>query len=147
MNAMISGKVESIIERSSFFKGVDDETLAHLKETAKLKAYIDGQQLTREGDDTKDVFIISRGAVEVKSHVGDEEVLLATLGPSDIVGEVSAAMNVPRTSTVTAVEMVEAVMIPYAIFAELLARYPDVKGRILDTVSARALAAMKKIQV
>jgi CRP-like cAMP-binding protein len=144
MNAMISSKVMAAIDRSPFFSELDDESREGLGAASKLKAYMAGQALTKEGDAAQDVFLISRGEVEVRSHVADDEVVLAELTEGEIVGEVSLAMDVPRTSTVMALTMVEAVVIPADALKAVLDEHPEVKEKIVETVEQRAIAAMEK---
>ena len=145
MNAMISSKVENAIDNFPLFEDLDDETRDLLKSQAKLKAFVAGQKLTTEGDETKDVYLLTRGEVEVRSHVSDGEVILAKLGAGHIVGEVSAAMGVPRTSTVTALDLVEVVLIPATLISEVMESNPQLKSLILETVHQRAIDAMQRV--
>ena len=148
MSPMPVKTVTKLIDESPFFKELDEETRELLSSKCKLKAFMEGQVLTREGDSTKDVFLINRGEVVVKSHVaeGEEEVVLAILKEGQIVGEVSAAMGVPRTSTVEALDMVEVVVIPVETLEEVMDRHPEVKARLVETVAERATEAMHKVQ-
>ena len=145
MNAMISSKVENAIDSFPLFEDLDDETRGRLKSKAKLKAVVAGQKLITEGDKTKDVYLITRGEVEVRSHVANGEVVLAKLGAGQIVGEVSAAMGVPRTSTVTALDLVEVVLIPETLISEIMESNAQFKSLILETVQQRAIDAMQRV--
>jgi CRP-like cAMP-binding protein len=145
MNAVISSKVENAIDNFPLFEDLDDETRDILKSRAKLKAFVAGQKLTTEGDETKDVYLITRGEVEVRSNVSEGEVVLANLGAGHIIGEVSAAMGVPRTSTVTALDLVEVVLIPEALISEVMESNPRLKLLILETVQQRAIEAMQRV--
>ena len=82
----------------------------------------------------------------MRSHLSDGEVLLATLGEGEIVGEISVAKGVPRTSTVKALTIVETVTIPADVMAELMESYPQVKARIMETVEQRAAYTLRKVQ-
>jgi CRP-like cAMP-binding protein len=144
MNAMTSSKVMAAIDRSPFFSELDDETREALGAASKLRAYMAGQFLTKEGDAAKDVLLISRGEVEVRSRLGEGEVVLAELTEGDIVGEVSLAMDVPRTSTVKALSMVEAVLVQADALKAVMDEHPEVRKKIVETVEQRAVAAMEK---
>jgi CRP-like cAMP-binding protein len=146
-NVMIASKVSEVIDRADIFKGVDRETKNSLKEAGRLKAFAPGQELVHEGRKTGDLFLIYAGTVKVDTHLPSGELTLAVLGPGDVLGEVAAVTGVARTSTATAQEMVDAVMIPEDVFKRVIETHPDVKERFVKLVEERAADAIEKAGV
>ena len=97
-----------------------------------------------EGRKKGDLFLIYSGTVKVDTHLPSGELTLAVLGPGDVLGEVAAVTGVARTSTATAQEMVDVVMIPEEVFKQLIETHPEVKRRFVELVEERAADAIEK---
>jgi CRP-like cAMP-binding protein len=77
-------------------------TKAELREVTRLTEHIkvgEGEILLREGEDSKELFLILSGTGEVVQ----KGQIVNTLGPGDFFGELSALCWGPRTATITAV--------------------------------------------
>lgn len=86
-----------------------------------------GSRLIVEGTASEDVFFIESGAavVEMAGDLGDS-VALATVGPGDIVGEISFYLGGPRTASVTVSEGMVAWQFSRADLDRLGVERPDV---------------------
>ena len=72
-----------------------------------------GQALFVEGDRAERVFLLERGWVVVSCvGAGGREVVLGVSGPGDVIGELSAFDEQPRSATAVAADDVEAVVAP-----------------------------------
>lgn len=72
-----------------------------------------GQALFVEGDRAERVFLLQRGWVIVSCvGAGGREVVLGVSGPGDVIGELSAFDEQPRSATAVAADDVEAVVAP-----------------------------------
>lgn len=72
-----------------------------------------GQALFVEGDRAERVFLLQRGWVIVSCvGAGGREVVLGVSGPGDVIGELSAFDQQPRSATAVAADDVEAVVAP-----------------------------------
>jgi CRP-like cAMP-binding protein len=100
--------------------------------------------LVREGDVSGDLFLIDSGTVEIKMQSKGEKVALAELGPGDILGEVPAITGVRRTSTATAMEMVNVVILPADLIKEIADTDPEFKNTVLQIIENRAADTMSK---
>ena len=68
-----------------------------------------GDVLLKEGDNGEYVYLILNGQVEVcKGYSGENPRTIATLGPGNVVGELSLFDGSPHVATVVAVEATEA---------------------------------------
>jgi CRP-like cAMP-binding protein len=63
-----------------------------------------GKVLIREEEQGDSLYVIASGCLEARGHFDGRELLLATFGPGDLIGEVAFLNRVPRTATVRAVE-------------------------------------------
>jgi CRP-like cAMP-binding protein len=144
MEHVVSSKVSKAIDKLEIFKTLDEETKDSLKEAGRVHAFAPGQVLVREGDVSGDLFLIDSGTVEIKTQSKGEQVALAELGPGDILGEVPAITGVRRTSTATAMEMVNVVILPADLIKKIADTDPEFKKTVLQLIEDRAVDTMSK---
>jgi CRP/FNR family transcriptional regulator, cyclic AMP receptor protein len=68
----------------------------------ETRTFEDGEVIEREGDDTRDMYVVRDGAVEVLKEMNGEEVLLTVLERGSFFGEMSLLESLPRSATVRA---------------------------------------------
>ena len=122
------------------------EWLAELNEPARqalaalgrTRRYAPGAPLFLEGDPGGSVIIVQSGRVKVfaTSDTG-HHVLLAVRGPGDVLGDLSAIDGEPRSATGTALDTVDAQVIPAEQFREFLVAVPDAALVLLRVVIHR----------
>ena len=127
------------------FAFLGDDDRESLKNAAKRRAYKEGEVLIEEGDEGDDLFIIDAGDVEVSTRLPGGEVKLATLGPGAVLGEVALMTGVPRTSTVSALNQVDAITLSGDIVQQLSDLYPELKKQLLRMIQDRANHTMSRI--
>jgi CRP-like cAMP-binding protein len=69
---------------------------------ASEEIYRDGQTIFEEGSSGDWVYVVLSGAVEISKVVGDKKVVIRTLRPEEIFGELGFLGNVKRTATARA---------------------------------------------
>ena len=85
------------------------------------RVYRPGQTLFHEGDQAWAAFLIESGEVEILRSAGQRhEVLLATVGPGELVGEMGLIDNSPRSATARALGMTVVQVINEQNFSRLL---------------------------
>ena len=104
--------------------------VASLTVPAELKK---GSILTRQGADGGLAFVIASGRAEVV-RAGKR---LATLGPGDVVGELSLIDGQPRSATVTALTDLEVLELDRRDLLKLLRKVPSVVRKLLESLSGR----------
>jgi CRP-like cAMP-binding protein len=144
MEHVVSSKVSKAIDKLEMFKSLDEQTKEALKEAGRFHAFAPGQVLVREGDESGDLFLIDSGKVEIKMHSKDKDVILATLGPGEILGEVPAITGVKRTSTATALEMVNVIILPVDLIKEIAQTNTEFKDFLLKIIEDRAVDTISK---
>lgn len=68
----------------------------------ETQIFEDGDVVVREGEETREMFVIREGEVEIRKRVGGHEVQLAVLGRGAFFGEMSLLEGLPRSATVVA---------------------------------------------
>ena len=92
--------------------------------------------IIEEDSHSEDMFVIVDGELRVTKQGTDREVVLATLGPGEVVGEIALLDNAPRTASVTANTPSTLIRIPAVAFEALL-EDSRVTRRMFRTVTSR----------
>lgn len=108
----------------------DLEVLASIADDV---TYAPGDVLCRQGQLGYEWFVLTAGEAEVRVH--DQPV--ATVGPGDVVGEMSILDGGPRTASVVALTDVHAFCIDRRRFDALLERAPAIARAMLRQLSLR----------
>lgn len=90
------------------------------------KTFIAGDVLLREGATGNVAYMIEHGHVEVSKMVDGRKVVLNTLGPGAIVGEMALIDKAPRMATVTSIGKTVALVIDERVFDKVLTDAPPV---------------------
>jgi CRP/FNR family transcriptional regulator, cyclic AMP receptor protein len=92
--------------------------------------------LIHQGDESGPVIILLRGRVKIAAADGGREAIVALRGSGDLVGELAAIDGGPRSTSVTTLEPVDALLVPRSEFTALLEQRPRIALVILRTVAA-----------
>jgi len=93
-------------------------------------------RIIEEDSLSEDMFVVVEGELRVTKMGSDREVVLATLGPGEVVGEIALLDNAPRTASVTTATPATLIRIPAAAFEELIGDSRVVR-RMFRTVTSR----------
>ncbi|MDH3227609.1 MAG: cyclic nucleotide-binding domain-containing protein, partial [Thermoleophilia bacterium] len=96
-----------------------------------------GEYVFRQGDRGDGLYMVVRGTAEVRSGVGADETLLATLGPGEFFGEMALLGDGVRNASVCCAEPLDLLFIPRSDFAALLDRLPKMRESIEQVADAR----------
>lgn len=116
------------------FRRCDRREIETIGRLGDLLAVEEGQVLIEEGRAGNEAFVIIDGSVSVSR----DGVVVTTLGPGDVVGEVAALDRGRRTATVTAITPVEVLVFDPRSFASLLHEVPGIT-RLLVTEMGRRI--------
>ena len=84
--------------------------------------------MVREGEEGRGLFLILGGNVEVtKQDPSGDKVVIATLGPGDVFGEISLVFDRPATATVISITEVTVMFLPKEYFQKLIASIPEIR--------------------
>lgn len=117
--------------------GVPPDEMAELWSRARLRRLGDGEALFRRGDRGNSVFVVHEGGVDVSVSGEGGATVLAHLGPRDLVGEVAALSEGPRTADAVAKGEAFALEIPRRDFLRFVESKPMVAERLLAILGRR----------
>jgi CRP-like cAMP-binding protein len=115
------------------------EGIARLTERGHPRSFPMGSLLMQQGEPADTMYVILSGRVRVERTHPDliEPVVLADLGPGEVVGEMGLLDGQPRSATVTAVEDTETLEMDAADLSYTVLRYPEASMALLQTISRR----------
>lgn len=88
------------------------------------KKYKAGEVIIHEGEETRDLFILSQGNLEVSVHAEPNKIVVSEIKSPEILGEISFLNGTPRTATVTAKTDVEMFILSYAKVQQEMSEIP-----------------------
>src|SRR5215207_5505430 len=128
-----------------FLDSLTEEEVAHLRARGVVRRFPRGTALFQERQVSDRVMLLTEGRVKIASISQDgRESVLAFRGPGEVLGELSAIDGRPRSAGVTAVDSVQALVIPSADFRAFLERSPAAALWILTRLVTRLREADRK---
>lgn len=109
------------------------------------RRYVAGRPLFQEGDRSDSVVVLLGGRVKVSYFTEDgREVVLAIRGPGALIGELSAIDGLPRSAGATALDDVDALIVPADGFRDFLATNPGVALALMQMLAEKVRDADRK---
>jgi CRP/FNR family cyclic AMP-dependent transcriptional regulator len=129
--------VAAALHQTAIFGELPDSALRELAQVCLQRTYRRGQFLWYQGDPGDYLVVIVQGLVKVTvtSPRGDE-MLLVTLGPSEVVGELSVIDGGPRSASVVALRPTTGIVIGRAALIALMQRSPICFDVLLRSLGA-----------
>jgi len=119
--------------------------LDELRALGGVRRYPAGAALFHERDAGDAVLLLLAGRVKLSSLTGaGREAVLAIREPGDLIGEMAAIDDGPRSATALALEPVEVLSVAAPAFVAFLERTPGVAVTMLRTLSRRLRDADRK---
>jgi CRP-like cAMP-binding protein len=111
---------------------------AALLDLGPTRQYRPGTALFHEGDLSDWVVLVTSGRVKISAATTDgRDVVLAVRAAPECMGELSALDALPRSATVTAIDLVEARVVPGERFREFLVAHPHATLLLLKSATGR----------
>lgn len=109
-----------------------------IRELGRFKRFGDGAWLTLQGASDQAVFAISEGDVRiVLTGSSGAEAVVGVRGPGELVGEMAALDQLPRSASMQAKGPVGAYVLSPELFARFLEAHPDASYHLLSTMAKR----------
>ena len=103
----------------------------------EIQTFADGEIVVREGEETREMFVIRKGEIEVVKLVGGHEVLLAVLQRGAIFGEMALLEGLPRSATARARGATSLVVLRPGSLLLQIRRDPTFAFELLQQMSRR----------
>lgn len=135
-----NARLKDTLSQLQLFTALSAETQAAILATATLQHFETGQVIYLEGEPAEYVYILERGWVKSTrmTQEGREQGLLF-LRPVEIFGDIAVFTEKPYPGTVTALEKVDAWVVPAAQMLALVKEHPDLALAVIRRLSERVL--------
>jgi CRP/FNR family transcriptional regulator, cyclic AMP receptor protein len=108
----------------------------------------DAVLMFQDEDDERLLLLLSGRVKVMRAASADHELLLAIRDAGDLLGELAFIDGLPRVATVTALEAVEALVLPGRAFRAHLQANPTIAVALLESVAARFReSTVKRLQL
>ena len=113
--------IKKNLSQHMLFNQLNEKTINYLLNNSKLKKVSKGTHLILQGDDSRDVYFIVQGEVDVnvRENTGRTKHIVK-MGPNTVIGEMAILNKTKRTANVTAREEVIYLNFPEGLFEDLL---------------------------
>ncbi|HEY6469227.1 MAG TPA: Crp/Fnr family transcriptional regulator [Candidatus Dormibacteraeota bacterium] len=127
----------ALLQHTPLFGGMPLETLQRLAEKAVRRSYGRGQIIFREEDDGDALCVVVSGLVKVyRTSPDGDEMLLVTLGPAAVFGELPMVDGGPRSASAAAVEATTVMTVNRAALLAALRDSPELAERLLRSLGS-----------
>jgi ABC-type multidrug transport system fused ATPase/permease subunit len=122
------------------FGDLGPNELAGLAERLTIEQFEAGQEIVREGDEGRKLYLLASGQVEIVVNDGGRERRVNALNEGDFFGEMSLLADEPRVATVRATMPTQLYSLSRADLLSLLDRDPDARQAVADRIAVRGRA-------
>lgn len=108
--------------------------------------YPSGYRIVKEGDAGDSVYLISQGAVQIMTKVGNREIPLSELKDNDFFGEVGFLTGRPRTASVITKTDTEVLELRGVDLVTIIEKFPRVREVLESFYKARVRDTLSKVK-
>lgn len=132
-----SRMVQNLVRTNAILKAVVPEERNELIDSFVTRSFEPGDVLIPQNETAAGLFLIASGVVQVVREDGGETLVLSSLGPGDIVGEVSLVLRKPSSARVVASHPTLALHLPREDFLSIIRKHPAVLAELYDLAIKR----------
>lgn len=130
--------IANLVRTSSILSAAPPEDRAALMSRFETRHFEPGDVLVHEGKDVDALYLVASGGVRVTKKDADGETLvLADLGPGDVVGEIGVVLRRPATATVSASHPTVALALTRDGFEDAIKAHPTLLGELYQLATQR----------
>jgi hypothetical protein len=143
MQESVPSLVSSALSKSPWFSSLTPEELNQLASLATWLSLGPGAVVFREGDPGDALFVVVTGLVQILVATTSGEILLNTLGPGDIFGEIAVLDGRGRTATVATSKATQLVKIGRQEFLAFLEDFPRYTTMLVHILASRVRSTVQ----
>ncbi len=130
--------IANLVRHSAILRAVPAVDREALVARFTARTFRGGETLVEEGAESDGLFLIASGSVRVvKPDADGEPLILAELGPGDVVGEIGVVLRRPATASVRAVHPTVAMELTRDGFAAAIRAYPTLLTELYALATER----------
>lgn len=137
--------IEELKHMRRSFPEAKSEVLEREVERMKVRRYLAGQTIIREGDPAESFLILTKGGASVRQSGPSGEREISTLKPGDFFGEIGLLSGTPRNATVRATAPTEVLELDAAGFRDLIENSTETKDRVQRSMEERLARSAEKV--
>lgn len=132
------GEHKHKLEVVQLFSGLSHDVLDELVGLMKEVSFKKNTQVITQGDNSRSLFIISKGRLKVFANDEDgSQTIFTFLGEGDFFGELSLLDSAPRSASVTAVDECRLLSLSPQNFHHVLEKHPEISLPLLTALTTR----------
>jgi CRP-like cAMP-binding protein len=134
---MAADKASDLLAGTALFGRLDPKALQVLAEQTVRRSLDKGEILFRQGDGGESLYVVIEGLLKVSVSSGDGgDMVLTTLKPPDVFGELSLIDKGPRSASAVAVEPTTLLALDRRALLDVMRRYPKPVDDLLRSLGA-----------
>jgi len=126
-----------VLEHVDLFREIDADMRARVAAAARREIFHAGDEVVRQGDTDRSLFVVARGVFEVSLAANGARKAVARLGTGDFFGEMSLLTGEPRSAHVTALCDTIALELSAEALGPVLQAHPEFARRLGEIVLDR----------
>ena len=124
-HSAIVQKQRDVLSKVDFLSVIQEDLLSELAARANTRLFSTGELVVRQGEESSELFIVTRGEVSVVLSVENAEREVSRLGAGQFFGEMALVTGERRKATVKAATECELLVITRVAFEEVLRKAPE----------------------
>jgi CRP-like cAMP-binding protein len=130
-------RVDEVLSKAAIFSQLGDRDLRKLAKLCTMRSFSPGDRILEEGSIGLGLLVITSGRVELSKTVEDQQLDLGTLGPGKVLGEIALLDDRPRSSSATALEPTECLLLTRDGFDTLVKKEPQIAWCLVPELAGR----------
>ena len=128
----IQGTVRALIEKTSFFSGLEHDEIEILTQWAKVYSALTGTFILKEGDEDTCLCIIMEGEIGIfKESTNNKHIKIANIMAGEVIGEMGIIDGEPFSASAIASEDSVILLITRTDFENLVKRHESLGNKLL----------------
>jgi len=129
--------LSNLLQLSPILRRLDGPQRAMILRHFEIQLFQKGAVLIREGDQPTGLYLLVSGEVEVSHDEKGERLVIAHLGPGEVVGEISLVLRRPATATVTATHPTTVMHLPGDRFLDVVRDHTELLAELYELAIER----------
>ena len=130
--------LSNLVRTSAILRAVTPGERTSLMDRFRSRSFAPGDALVTHGDEGAGLFLIASGGVVVSSSDAEgDRIVLARLGPGDVVGEISLVLRRPATADVVAEHPTVALELTRDDFMDAIRAHPAMLNELYELATKR----------